>query len=240
MSKAEESVLRQFKILVDFLGNMLGPDYEIILHDLNTPNQSVIAIANSHISGRSVGSPLTNTALRQIKSREYEVHDYTDNYVGTVRDGRLVRSATMYIKNDAGKPIGLLCMNYDDTRMRDAQSLLQEIAHPKSWLRALAEVQSSLRGGSNNNDTSLTLETFHDNIEDLMSEIYRDVSLNINIPADHFSQQDRLDIVTQLEKRGLFKLKGSVPFVAEKLHCSQASVYRYLNQITRESLAQRD
>jgi len=38
-----------------------------------------------------------------------------------------------------------------------------------------------------------------------------------------------------LEKSGLFLLKGAVKDVAAGLHCSQASVYRYLSQVRQEN-----
>ena len=58
-----KELFQQYSILVDYLGKVLGPDYEIVLHDLTQSNKEVVAIANGHISGRTVGGPLTNTAL---------------------------------------------------------------------------------------------------------------------------------------------------------------------------------
>ena len=60
------TILEQYKILVDFLGKALGPDYEVVLQDLTDRKNAIIAIANNHISGRQIGSPLTNTALQLL------------------------------------------------------------------------------------------------------------------------------------------------------------------------------
>ena len=46
------TILEQYKILVDFLGKALGPDYEVVLQDLTDRKNAIIAIANNHISGR--------------------------------------------------------------------------------------------------------------------------------------------------------------------------------------------
>ena len=40
------SILHQYTILVDFLGKALGPDYEIVLHDITAEPSRIIAIAN--------------------------------------------------------------------------------------------------------------------------------------------------------------------------------------------------
>ena len=58
-------LIRRYSLLVEFLGRILGPDYEIVLHDLSRKQPSVIAIANGQISGRTIGAPLTNVAMIQ-------------------------------------------------------------------------------------------------------------------------------------------------------------------------------
>ena len=51
-----EQLLSQYTRLVDFLGRVLGPDYEIILHEILPEQSRVAAIANGGISGRDVGA----------------------------------------------------------------------------------------------------------------------------------------------------------------------------------------
>ena len=77
------AILQQYKILVEFLGKVLGPDYEIVLQDLSS--NSIVAIANNQISGRSIGSPLTNTALQMLSSKSYEKSNYLCNYKGITK-----------------------------------------------------------------------------------------------------------------------------------------------------------
>ena len=57
----KENKLDQYRQLVSFLGQVLGPDYEVVLSDLH----SILAISNGQVSGRSVGGP-----LRPIDSRK--------------------------------------------------------------------------------------------------------------------------------------------------------------------------
>ena len=66
-----EQLLLHYTRLVEFLGHVLGPDYEIILHEILPEQSRVAAIANGGISGRDVGAPITNAALRMI----HEVSD---------------------------------------------------------------------------------------------------------------------------------------------------------------------
>ena len=77
-----EQMLRQYTVLVEYLGATLGPDYEVVLHEILPETSRVAAIANGTISGRSVGAPITNAALRMIMQKQYETSDYNLNYTG--------------------------------------------------------------------------------------------------------------------------------------------------------------
>lgn len=41
-----EQMLRQYTVLVEYLGKTLGPDYEVVLHEILPENSRVAAIAN--------------------------------------------------------------------------------------------------------------------------------------------------------------------------------------------------
>ena len=61
--------LEPYRVVVSFLGEALGPDYEVVLHDLTSEDGTIVAIVNNHISGRTEGAPLSNMALRFIQER---------------------------------------------------------------------------------------------------------------------------------------------------------------------------
>ena len=65
-------LLYSYTTTVKFLGSVLGPDYEVVLQDLSNTNHSVIAIENGHISGRTIGSPLTSAVFQMLSSKVYE------------------------------------------------------------------------------------------------------------------------------------------------------------------------
>ena len=68
-------LLYSYKTTVKFLGSVLGPDYEVVLQDLSNKNHSVIAIENGHISGRTIGSPLTSAVFQMLSSKVYEENE---------------------------------------------------------------------------------------------------------------------------------------------------------------------
>ena len=91
--------------------------------------KQIIAIANSHISGRKLGAPLTNMALGILRDRSYDAADYCLQYHGVSVNGKDLRSNTFFIKQN-GTLIGLLCINFDDSRYRDVCDRILSLCHP--------------------------------------------------------------------------------------------------------------
>ena len=116
--------LEPYRTLVSFLGEALGPDYEVVLHDLTSEEGTIAAIVNNNISGRTEGAPLSNMALRFIHGKVYEKQPYVAGYQGASQAKGRLRSSTMFIK-DGSKLIGMLCINFDAAKYsRMAQELL--------------------------------------------------------------------------------------------------------------------
>lgn len=78
--------LEPYRTLVSFLGEALGPDYEVVLHDLTSEEGTIAAIVNNNISGRTEGAPLSNMALRFIHGKVYEKQPYVAGYQGAVSE----------------------------------------------------------------------------------------------------------------------------------------------------------
>lgn len=229
----KEDILRRFTILVDFLGKALGPDYEVTLHDLDPENNCIVAIANGRISGRNVGSPLTNVALKMIAQKQYENTDYNLNYTGLLASGKTIRSSTMFIKDDDGEPVGLLCINFDDSRFHSLSDSILKLVHPDDFVHHhyFPMDASSKRSHSFSPPDDETAENFHNDVAGLMKEIFDEAAGMINVPLDRLTQAERTQFIAQLHERGLFRLKGAVQYAAEQLSCSQASIYRYLSKV---------
>lgn len=223
------SLLAPYIKLTEFLGIALGPDYEVALHDLTNKNKSILAIANNNISGRNIGAPLTNLALQMIKERVYEKNDFCANYKGVSKNGNTLRSSTMFIKHE-GKLIGLLCINFDDSRYQLVSEELMRICHPDTFIGTSFQYEGQ-HVAPPSNIKSMSSEKFPDSIDSVIAEAVSDELDALNVSVDRLTADERISIISSLEKKGVFLLKGSVQNVADNLHCSSASVYRYLSQI---------
>lgn len=234
-----EKMLQRYSTLVDFLGRTLGPDYEVTLHDLDPNNSTIVAIANGRVSGRTVGSPLTKMAQEMLAQKQYENNDYRLNYNSQLTSGKTIRSSTMFIKDDSGKPVALLCINFDDTRFHEISDSIIRLIHPSDFAQQnffpaqlppeeqTAQNPPELRPPVSRSQAEAT----HNDVASLMKALFDEVACTVTIPLDRLTQEERTQFIAQLNERGMFRFKGAVQYAAERLSCSQASIYRYLSKI---------
>ena len=134
------NILNQYKILVDFLGKALGPDYEIVLHDITSEPGQIVAIANGHVSGQQIGSPTTNDALQMLAANPYKSNDFLHNYPVTAENGHILRASTLFIKDEEGSPVGLLGINFDDSRYQKLCDELLAAIHPGGFSTEMSRI----------------------------------------------------------------------------------------------------
>lgn len=63
-----------------------------------------------------------------IMQKQYESNNYIINYTGQLSNGKTLRSSTMFIK-DGGKLVGLLCVNFDDSRFHEVSDTILRLVH---------------------------------------------------------------------------------------------------------------
>lgn len=212
--------VRQYMVLVDFLGKALGPDYEIVLHDLSGGRNQVAAIANSHISGRTVGAPLTNLALKFLADKTYESSDYQVGCAGISPRGARLCTSTLFLKDSRGRLVGILCINYDTTRARAARDAVEALCATRLADGAASALQPPPAA-----------EKFQLSVRDAVRAAVAEQTHGSGIPAARLTMDEKIRIVGRLSADGVFYLKGAVSEVAACLQTSEATVYRYLSKI---------
>lgn len=218
-------ILQAYIPLVQSLSQIIGDNCEVVLHDVSNLEKSIICIANNHITGRKEGGPLTDLGIRLLKEKVHEKQDSLLNYKTKTKDGRPMRSSTIFIKDEMGKLLGMLCINIDLTAPLTAKKFID------NYIGILPQGSPSMSSIYNNDE----FENFAGNLEELIDNLINTILGKLQIPADLANKEDKLRLVRELEEKGIFKIKGSVAKVAKKLRVSVNTVYRYLNQIRVES-----
>ncbi|MFP3700697.1 PAS domain-containing protein, partial [Burkholderia sp. SIMBA_013] len=64
--QSDYDILKSYEAVVDGLAMLIGSHCEIVLHSLEDLKCSAVRIANGEHTGRKVGSPITDLALRML------------------------------------------------------------------------------------------------------------------------------------------------------------------------------
>ena len=110
-SQDDKIILRSYEAVVDGIASLIGPFCEIVLHSLEDLNTSAIKIANGENTGRQVGSPITDLALKMLQDIEGSERNFSRSYFSRAKGGVLMKSITVAIRNGNNRVIGLLCVN---------------------------------------------------------------------------------------------------------------------------------
>ncbi|AXP09003.1 PAS domain-containing protein [Campylobacter hepaticus] len=218
----DEAQKQQFIKLTHFLGEVLGAQYEIVFHVVAKDGVYLAAIANSHISGRDLNSPLTAFASELIQNKKYLEEDFLCDYKALVGKSKLIRGSTFFIKNH-DKLVGILCINHDTSIMRDLICKMIDLEKIDDMSEILGNITYS------HND-SHSIETLSHSIEDILIQSVDPSYLNSDY---QLSIAQKEEIAEKLYEKGIFNIKGAVPIVAKFLKISEPSVYRYLKKFKK-------
>ena len=199
----DKELKRHYTLLVDFLGHVMGPDYEIALHELKDDSNEIIAIANGELTGRHLGSPLSNKMLEYLAGNLSETQNYVLDFETVSATGKTMCSSSMLIRGRSGELTGFLCINFDASRYEELARKVMELCG--GGLKR--GVPSGTRLIADSNDP---------------------------VEVDRLTQDEKMEIMDILNRKGVFLLKGSVSHVAQALHSSEASIYRYLGKLNNK------
>lgn len=216
--------VKRYLPLVDFLEQVLGSNSEIVLHDFTDPDHAIVDIRNGHVSGRSIGGPATDLALKIMNENAYADRSFISGYESHGLGNKPLRSSTLFIRDGAGKNVGMLCVNTDVSGVRQLMALAE----------GLAKTYDASPGDSADH-AKFEVESLSGSTGDLISKTVAELIAARGVSIDDLGQAERIDIIRTLNGNGLFQLKGAVASTATALGISEPSVYRYLQRVKKEA-----
>lgn len=202
--------------LMDMLEQQMGSYTEIVLHDLKQDYATTIRdIRNGHITGRQIGGTGSNLGLEVLQGTVKDGNRF--NYITRLKDKRILRSSTLYIKDDDGKLIGCLCINTDITDSVRMESYLKELNHYDI----------------NVNDKQ---EIFVTEVNQLLEYLLQEGQKLVGKPASVMNKEEKLQFLKYLNDKGAFLITKSGERIQEFLGISKYTMYTYLDIIKKEDL----
>ncbi len=238
--------------LMTMLENQFGNRCEIILHDLTKDyNHTIVDIRNGHLTNRKIGDCGSNLGLEVLRGTVKDGDRY--NYIVNTRDGKLLRSSTMFIKNDAGKIIGSLCLNTDITETVRFEEYLKQynqfnfypddapatvgpgpIDENEDRQNPPDEPAAAPSGGK----PAETYEIFANDVSQVLDFLIAEANKLIGKPVSQMKRDDKIEFVRFLDKKGAFLITHSAERVYEYLNISRFTLYNYLDIVHKENDAQ--
>ncbi len=209
--------INKFIPIAEFLGEVLGSNTEIIIHDLTNYNRSIVYIVNGELSGRNIGDPITDLVLEFIATESKGNKNFISNYNSKTIEGRLLYSSTFFIRNDVNKIVGALCLNSDYHEVKKSISFLTSLL--PNYVDDKTLSLNNIKENLNSNPQELTLNK----IDAIINEF--------NIIPNRMTTEEKTDVIKALSDCGVFNIRGSVQEVATKLQMSEPSIYRYIKKI---------
>lgn len=213
-NEIDQNILQSYFHLADSIAHLLGECCEIVVHQLGELSSSVVKIVNGFHTGRSVGAPITDKALKILKNYQKDPNQLEQSYFSTTNYGHLVKSTTHIILGGEGKPIGLFCINLN-------------LSYPLDKIITDLLPQQNLSMPPSD-------ETFIANRQDMMDYTFSKAVSTVEISINHTQKNYKKSIITHLYENGFFELKDAVVFVSEKLNLTKYAIYKHLRELKGE------
>lgn len=213
-------VVKVLRSAVQMLGCVVGRNTEVVLHDLTNPQNSILAIANGHVSGRQTGSSVLagpqndrgfSAVMQEIQDVSNDEPSVVGGYETLTRSGKKLRSATVVYRDAQGHPFASLCVNSDVSGIEAAQACLAQLLATGTQ----PESQSSEPP----------------DMEYLMMEIIQGAMQHSGTKNGAMNKKAKLEAVRQMQDRGIFIVKGGVEKAAKALGVTRYTIYNYLEEI---------
>ena len=211
-----ENTLSSYTPVADAIAKLMHPYAEVVIHDIE--KDIIVHIANPY-SKREVG----DTSYLGLGSDESDFgleKNVLGPYEKTGDDGQRIRSITAVLRNEAAKPIGILCINLDfstlETVFDSALEVLNGLIRPP---------------GSQARPEVIFREEWQEQIKLEIRAFRREKGRT----QESISTRERRELMRRIDQKRLFYARKSVEQVASLLKISRATAYKDLNQIRKSN-----
>lgn len=200
------------KQLAQGLAGQFGTDCEIVIHDLSTDNleHSVVHIENGQVSHRKAGDGPTRVVLEALRKDPDTLQDHI-GYLTKTSDGRILKSSTMYFRNNEGKIRYILAINYDITNLLILENALTPLISCEQ-----PEVISEPA-------------KIAQNVNDLLDDLIEQSVALVGRPVALMTKEDKIAAIKFLNDAGAFLITKSGDKISKYFGISKYTLYSYID-----------
>jgi len=213
LKTANDHIFDHYTRVGEIISEKFSPYLEVIIHDLRDPEHSIIAIFNSHITGRKIGDGTSDIGYKKLAN---ELPDKIVNYENISPSGSKMKSSSLTIRDEHNKIIGSMAFNFDLAPFENIQEFFNTIT--KTNISQLGDFPKQ--------------EQFFmwDIRDELEQELNKYIIAN-RLQGKALTKKDKLNVVSIMNKRGHIKKRGSVSILSELLAITRPTLYKYIKDI---------
>ncbi|GKX30030.1 hypothetical protein SH1V18_25100 [Vallitalea longa] len=198
------------KRLAKGIVNHFGSNCEVVIHDLKSDSlqKTIIEIENGHVTNRKIGDGASHIVLDTINNDNDSLED-SIGYLTKTHDGRVLKSSSIYIRDENKEPIGIFCINYDVTELTIAENSIKSLLNHKDEKKEVEEIPQ--------------------NVNDLLDNLIEQSVKMIGKPVALMSKEDKIKSIQFLNKAGAFLITKSGDKISKYFGISKYSIYNYID-----------
>lgn len=205
--------LELLKRLAQGITTQFGEHCEVLVHDLRGDDaaHTIVVIENGHVSMRHAGDGASRVALGALQRRDDPTLTDELGYLSKTRDGRILQSSTIYLRDEAGRIEGMLSINYDITELLMAERAVTSILrHSK-----IEQQQQP--------------ERIPTSVNELLDDLIEQSVALVGKPVAMMTKEDKISAIQFLSKSGAFLVTKSGDKVSKYFGISKYTLYSYID-----------
>lgn len=188
-----------------------GTHCEVVVHDLKSGDMehTIALIENGHVTHRKKGDGPSLVVLEALKESDPDKLTDSAGYLMKTHDGRILKCATVFLRDENGVPEGVLSINYDITELLMAERAIDAILHHEEEKTAPERIPQSV----------------NELLDDLIEQSVRLVGK----PVAMMSKEDKIKAIAFLNNAGAFLITRSGDKVSKYFGISKYTMYSYID-----------
>lgn len=216
-TEEDHQTLRSHYGVIDSIATLFGKQCEVILKSLENMDRSVMKICRGFNIGQVKILPINDLLLNMLQDISTQNKLCSKASFTQTKDGQMMSSMTIAIKNRTEITIGLIYININLNAffIDFVQELLPKLEDKKV----------------------VPAVNFAITVKELVSHSVEETVIKINNRTDITNNAKNKHIIISLYQQGIFDIKSAINMVADKLNISQHTVYLYIRQIKSDEVA---
>ena len=204
-------ILEHYVKAGEIIAEMFAPYLEVVIHDLQAPDHSIIAIFNNHVTGRKIGDGTSDIGYKKLSDK---LPDKIVNYNNQSPSGADLKSSSLTIRNRNDEIIGSMGLNYD----------LSSFANIKEFFEMFTK--------------TIVLDDLPDREQFFMWSVKDEIQQALNkyisyldLQGRVLTRKDKLNVVAYMKKEGHINKKGAISILSELLAITRPTLYKYIKEV---------